>query len=683
MPVKAFMLPCAVSFAAALSAAEPTLHSSLADGDWRLTPLGADTRTLEDRHVYYVRTNTTFTGRAATDRSTAGESALTVASNACVYIYIPAGTTLTCRGGAGCDAASGEGRKAPVVSSGTLTEYGVRCNYADFSPSPAGAGGAGASGGGAGIFVPFGSTLAIFGAGELIVRGGAGGAAAAGQTGTDRGGYVAAAWCAEKDADIQGAEKRTHVNNIGIETPGWAGSSKDGWACLDMNGLPTSGGGGGGGAGGGGAAIGTSGAFGTDGKAGGALAADTSWTNCFSSDVDACFIGVVPGELAGKDPTPASAAGIVYLDVGNAILEGGSGGTNATTTVGLVTNLVTFTAWDGELGEEGEHRQEIQLVDGANGGAGGAGGKGADVGTGGGGGAGGGGGGSGSMTCAYSTSWKPVTKRSDLTPSVGGAGVSAADGSGEAETLSEQGYPYNLVRFGSEEQRYVFSRGTAVAVPHLESDFAGGWAIETAAKSAEGLPVDSTAFLTNGPSLYEPEGEVRVGTNTYGDVSLTSRCLRVTAAQGKAEIGIRRDSAFFKNRLQPLGGLSAMEDWLDGAWNGDRRWLAYVLGMDIDRQLVLDISEKDDRTGFLVRPMSAATNGVPGLAALEPPVDSGFFGIFRYYGTNDLSAAVEDWPYRELVGRDGAAGLSVERGGQTSGFWRLKAKADPAIRGGR
>lgn len=683
MPAKAFMLLCAVSFAAALSAAEPTLHSSLADGDWQLTPLGADTRTLEDRHVYYVRTNTTFTGRAAADRSAAGESALTVASNACVYIYIPAGTTLTCRGGAGCDAAQGEGRKAPAVSFRQLTDYGVSCNYADFAPSAAGMGGRGASGGGAGIFVPSGSTLAIFGVGELIVHGGAGGAAAAGQTGTDRGGYVAAAWCAKEGADIQGAEKRTHVNNIGIETPGWAGASGDGWSCLDMNGLPTSGGGGGGGAGGGGAAIGTSGAFGTDGKSGGALAADTSWTNCFSSDVNACFIGVVSGELAGKDPLLAAAAGIVYLDVGSVSLEGGAGGAVGMANANLSTNHVTFTAWDDEFGEETAHQQEIQLVDGANGGSGGAGGKGADVGAGGGGGTGGGGGGSGSMTCAYTTFWDPVTRRTDLTPSVGDAGASASDGSGTAETLPVESYPYNLVRFGSAVCSNVFSRGTAFAVPGLDSDFAGGWAIETAAKSAEGLPVDSTAFLTNGPSLYEPEGEVRVGTNTYGDVSLTSRCLRVTAAQGKAEIGIRRDSAFFKNRLQPLGGLSAMEDWLDGAWNGDRRWLAYVLGMDVDRRLCLDISEQDDRTGFLIKPMAASTNGVPDLVELTPPTDSGFDGVFRFHGTNDLSAAVEDWPWRERIGLDGAAGLSVERGGQTSGFWRLKAKADPAIRGGR
>ena len=127
MPVKALSLLCAAPFAVALSAAEPTLHSSLAAGDWRLVPLGADTRTLEDRHVYYVRTNTTFMGRVATDRSTAGESALTVASNACVYIYIPAGKTLTCRGGAGCDAAPGEGRKAPTASFRLLTDYGVSC----------------------------------------------------------------------------------------------------------------------------------------------------------------------------------------------------------------------------------------------------------------------------------------------------------------------------------------------------------------------------------------------------------------------------------------------------------------------------------------------------------------------------------------------------------------------------
>ena len=205
MPVKAFMLLCAVSFAAALSADEPTLHSSLADGDWQLTPLGADTRTLEDRHVYYVRTNTTFAGRAATDRSTAGESALTVASNACVYIYIPAGKTLTCRGGAGCDAAPGEGRKAPAVRFRQLTDYGVSCNYADFAPSAAGSGGQGASGGGAGICVPSGSTLAIFGAGKLIAHGGAGGRAATGEAGSDEGLFVAAAWCAEGGADIQGA----------------------------------------------------------------------------------------------------------------------------------------------------------------------------------------------------------------------------------------------------------------------------------------------------------------------------------------------------------------------------------------------------------------------------------------------------------------------------------------------
>lgn len=669
MPVNALMLMGVIA-----------LHSTLSEGDWPLTPLDANTRTLEDHRVYYVSTNVTYQGVASTNRQDCGESALALAQNATTYIYIPEGRTLKCVGGDGCAAQVGEGPRSPISETRTLTEYGVSVNFADFKPSEGAAGGQGGSGGGAGIHVPKGSTLVVFGAGELIAQGGKGGAGSAGERGTGESGYVAAAWCNAEDAPITSETAlKSYKSNI-CDAPDWSGSSEDDWACLDMNGLPTSGGGGGGGAGGGGAAIGTPGASGMCGQQGGKFADNVKWSDHFSSDyTNDCFIASVSGTPATNMTNSAAESGIVYLKVARQTLTGGVGGVKGTTDTTAVTNLVEFTAWDGEFDDPAEeHLQALQFVEGANGGGGGAGGNGAAVGFGGAGGAGGGGGSSGSMTCRYSTFWKEVVKR-DLTPMAGDSGLTATNGTEKVAEWASTLYPYNHIDFGNgASTNYLFSQGSVIAIPQVINNLVGAWKVDAAAETLPGFPVDSTAFTTNGPSFYEPDLYFAVGTNTYGDVRMATRFLEVMSEDGKVAIGIDRSSDFFLKYLKSQS-LSEMETWLDGEWQGDRRWLAYVLGMDLDRKLITDVVRGTNGVDLIVKPMAVATTNSADFVALNPPTNSLFNAVFQFYGSPDLTQPIGEWTPEELVGPSGAVGLKVDTSKSPLFFWRLKASARSSL----
>ena len=612
-------------FSAVLQAAEPEpkLHSDLFAGtEFTPTVLDENVTTLEDGRLYYLTESVTFDRSGETsDNPSCG---LAVGSGAKVYVYIPKDMTLTCKGGNGSNAKSGEDaqRAGYTVKSRQDDSSEIYYPYAEFTAPSAGSAGTAAVGGAPGIYLPADSSLVVFGEGKLVAAGGAGGAGGNGGNGVESS-YFFSSWYSQgKDLTYGGNAGSTGWlgnvdNNVGHDPKsGWSGTSVN-WPSVVVssawNGQPASGAGGGGGGGGGGAAIGTYGTAGRVGRPGSKH--DTVW------DTDGVYqkgLSVVSGQEGGTDcgSAAAEAGALCLADAIDRSLTAGKGGVAGVVGSGS-HNKTSFRPKKPTSTGLVDSDYTLYLVHGQPGGGGGKGGDGAAFGFGGQGGGGGGGGSTGSFTDSYNA------KATDFcgTPVVGENADKGGDGNSRtAGTLENAQYPYSTVAFGNaSESRYYFTRSTSVTVPSGSAPVFVGWQVTNSATRIEALASGdgNKTFLSGDATLYRAQTTAVPGKYTYGDVALGEQILKVKTADGDKPITVA-DSTFFDAYLRGRS-VSEMSTFMNGnGANGLKVWQDYVLGLDHkDKNATIRIAAEprpDGQSGVRIRPIKQLT----------PRTDAGF-----------------------------------------------------------
>ncbi len=642
------------------SAAE--LHSELASGNFKLEVLKSDTRELKDRTVYYLTNNLEFVGANAADGKQAGSPGLAVASNATVYIAIPEGMKLTCRGGTGFAATVGGNASSPAVTNYEDKLYrGLTNHLAIFNIPAGGAAGTSASGGGPGILVPKGSKLAVYGKGTLNCQGGAGGAAASGGLGASGKYYVLSSFSPTRGQPPSGvlcsASEGVAVSVSGNFT------GYDTGVDVQDDGQPASGAGGGGGGGGGGAAIGGVGAFGSYATAGAAS------TNLFRNGTVSVCLAVEPVPARSPDEV-----GEVYLNVAVTNLIGGVGGSAATNGIALVKITHSGRYYCGTKITD-IATNDLFFCEGQPGGAGGAGGTGAAVGRGGCGGVGGRGGDSGSLVDTRYFKAKTYLGES----MVGDSGAVGTNSTGTVTKLEDDKRPYNLVGFDALTPcKYSFLSGKTLTLPATTNDIeTAGWKLAQAATTAPGLPTGSTVFLPTGTNVYDAASTVTLAPSTYGDVMLRSRPLQVIISNSvEAAILIPTNGAFAKTHLAGKT-VAGKQTFLNGI--GDNkvvRWQSYVAGLDVTNEfsrLALDVAIQSMPTNLCLQPKAfVASNRVE---ALNSHLDAGFDLYFDYERTLALTQRI--WSVVGTVTNSVSPFEIRDVGSVRSAFYRLMLRFGP------
>lgn len=628
------------------------LKSKLWSDNFKVQGLTASDKELKDHTVYCVTNDLTFTA------TTAGESALKVASGAKVYLYIAEGKTLTCTGANGADAKAGANGSSPsyTVQQRDDDGCGIAINMYDFKSIPTGgAGGSGATGGGAGILLPSDASLAVFGPGALKATGGAGGAAVSGGAGADTL-FAAAAFWGPNGAGTS-VLTNNFVSNISSATINCSGTKTDIYPHEFASGQPASGGGGGGGAGGGGAAIGSCGTGGTAGSAGGA--SQMLWNNNLPTGVPR-----VSG-AATSDGSEAEKVGRLYLSPETKVtLTGGNGGAAGTNAKGgdhkTYEMEYSYTWASSNL-----DTMKFFLGMGQPGGAGGAGGNGAGYGRGGAGGAGGVGGDSGTIVRNFAddhTQGEIATDYLKPEPAVGSIGATGTLGEKSAEDeLAADRKPYSTVIFDeSTSSEYYFAQKTSVKLPSdQERMILRGWNVAKSAAKAFDSGEGNMAFLPGDKECYTCGSSVTPALSAYGDVTLAKERLSVTIGGETSPINVWRGSDFYQKYLYDMtkGEMPAEEVMTflrESGENGLPRWQSYVLGLDLNQTFKQAIVAQDKvvRVGPISTPI---TN--PGMDVK-----------FKYFGSDSISVPKKDW---KVVAEKSADDPVLEVSATKQGFYSL------------
>lgn len=647
-----FFVSVVVVLASTARSEDTFLKSKLWSDNFNVQGLTASDKELKDHTVYCVTNDLTFVA------TTAGESALKVASGAKVYLYIAEGKTLTCTGANGADAKAGANGSSPsyTVEQRDDDGCGIAINMYDFKSIPAGgAGGSGATGGGAGILLPSDASLAVFGPGTLKATGGAGGAASEGGSGAE-GRYTMTCFWGAENATLDAKKRRfsTNISDAGEQV--YTGDKKiDMYPHTFVSGQPASGGGGGGGAGGGGAAIGSCGTSGTEGSDGGASA---GFWDCTSP------IGVprVSGAMTSGGTSADVVGKLIVASETRLDLTGGVGGVAAKTAKFLdpKTYEVEYSyTWANEDLET----MKIFLGMSQAGGAGGAAGNGAGYGRGGTGGAGGIGGDSGTIVESFNLNHQQIaTDYLKPEPVVGSIGATGTLGEKATEDeLAADRKPYSTVIFDeSNSAEYYFAQKTEVKLPaDQELMILRGWNVAKSAAKAFDSGEGNMAFLPGDKECYTCGSSVTPALSAYGDVTLAKERLSVTIGGETSPINVWRGSDFYQKYLYDMTkGEKPAEEIMtflrESGENGLSRWQSYVLGLELNQIFKQTIAAQDKvvRVGPISTPI---TN--PGMDVK-----------FKYFGSDSISVPKKDW---KVVAEKSVDDPILEVSATKQGFYSL------------
>ena len=637
------MAGLALALTAAVQVCAADLHSILKKGeeqDYTIVYLdgqtfGTGSRVLADGHVYVVTNDVNFAGKDGSDGSITGESGLTVADKAAVYIYIADGAKLTCTGGNGRNAETGGTAPAPGYNVVSSNNEGVVRNTYPFDKNrlSAGGGGACAGGGGAGILVPESSKLAVFGPGQLVATGGKGGNAAYGGQGS-KGLYSAATWyISYGGTKVVDSPYKSFGSNIDGATPGWSGTTTSGTVGCDCNAQPGAGGGGGGGAGGGGAAIGSEGASGSAGTAGGVN------TKLWNTVVEEPGEKQLTPQRASSAPSlggMAAAAGTVFFSDGFVrTLTAGSGGVVSGSQPQSQANVTNECATYNTSG--GVVKYYLYFTEGQAGGAGGTGGNGCEIGCGGNGGAGGKGGDSGSLADSlWGQKSGPAGTSNQGAP--GDAGKNGA--STGAQDLSREKQPYGKISFtGGDTKTYYFGQANPIDVPTpTNQKIYLGWRVATPLKKALPSVPDNAHLLANDVAFYRERDTVELACGLAGDATLTAWTLTVKDGETTMPFDIRTDDPAYGTYLSKKKTLAEMNDALaTPVRNGLPLWKSLVLGFN-----------PEDSTAAIR--LSIAVSNNPARVWIDAPSLSGWTGKYAvvpvFLPLSKTNRASEVWTKR-------------------------------------